>query len=367
MIAMLAIFAFAAPALAAVHSGDTLYVMVYDHPELTGPVTVDGSGHISLPLAGSIDVRGLETDQIAARVQKKLGDFLLKPAVDVQLRTQQASIYVSGGPGGTLKYEPGETLIGALGDLTPRFSSAPPAEGPAPGVKSLSDFARARVDLRHVGVVRDGESIGTFDALALSSAGKPGPDLLPGDTLTLADKPIAVHVVGAVREPGVAYLSEDQPLSDALAEAGGPTLAAASSHIEVRRGATSQLVSSGDPIFNQPAQNDDTITVPSAPRINVAGLVDKPGPITLKNDFSLLSALYEAGGPTQWANLGNVQVMRSGATTNYDVTKLIHGDTTQNPQLRDGDLVFVPEGHKISQNAVGSIFQGILSALFLLK
>jgi protein involved in polysaccharide export with SLBB domain len=367
MLAVLTIFALSAPAMAAVHAGDTLFVTVYDHPELTGPVTVDASGHISLPLAGSVDVRGLEADQIAARLQRRLADYLLKPAVEVQLRAQQASIYVSGGPGGSLKYEPGETLIGALGDLAPRFTTVAAAEATAPTAKSLADLRRSRVDLRQVGILRDGTALGPFDALALSSAGKAGPELQPGDTLTLVDKPIAVRVMGDVREPGPAYLSEDQPLSDALAEAGGPTLTAASSHIELQRDGTTQTLALGDAVFNQPAKNGDVVTIPAAPRVDVAWLVDKPGAVTLKTDFSLLSALYQAGGPTQWANLAQVQVMRSGTTTMYDVTKLIHGDTSQNPQLRDGDLVFVPEGHKVSANAVSSVFQGLLSAIFFLK
>jgi polysaccharide export outer membrane protein len=369
MALMVATLCFAAPALAAVHPGDTLLVTVYDHPDLSGPVSVDASGHISLPLAGTIDVRGLEPNQIAARVQHKLDEYIIKPAVDVRLKDQQASLNVSGGPGGTLKYEPGETLIGALGDLAPRFGGMPAKEGsPAPpAVRSLADLERSRVDLQHVGVVRDGASLGTFDALALSSAGKPGPDLQPGDTLVLVDKPIAVHVIGDVREPGIAYLSADQPLADALAEAGGPTLTAASSHIELRRDGTTQSLALGDAIFNQPAQNGDSITIPSAPRVDVAGTVAKPGAVTLKTDFSLLSALYQAGGPTEWANLGQVQVMHNGATASYDITKLVHGDTSQNPQLKDGDLVFVPEGHKVSQSTVGNIFQGLISALLLFK
>jgi protein involved in polysaccharide export with SLBB domain len=366
-LAAAAVFAVGAPALAAVHSGDTLLVTVYEHPELSGPVTVDASGRISLPLAGPVDVRGLETAQIAARLQSRLAEYIRKPAVDVLVKDQQASLYVSGGPGGTLKYEPGETLIGALGDLAPRFGAPPQKDPSTSTVKSLADLERSRVDLRNVGVVRDGALLGTYDALALSSAGKSGPELQPGDTLTLVDKPIAVHVIGDVTQPGIAYLSPDQPLGDALAAAGGLAPSAATAHIELRRDGAVQMLALGDPAFNQPAKNGDTVTIPAAPRVDVAGLVDKPGAVALKTDFSLLSALYQAGGPTQYANLSLVQVMRGGTTTVYDVTKLVHGDTTQNPQLKDGDMVFVPEGHKISQSAVSNIFQGLLSALFLLK
>ena len=41
----------------------------------------------------------------------------------------------------------------------------------------------------------------------------------------------------------------------------------------------------------------------------------------------------------------------------------MHGDTSQNPQLKDGDVVFVPEGHKVDSK---SIFQSILGGVGLL-
>jgi hypothetical protein len=42
----------------------------------------------------------------------------------------------------------------------------------------------------------------------------------------------------------------------------------------------------------------------------------------------------------------------------------VHGDMTQNPQLRDGDLVFVPEGHKVDYS---QILQSIVNAVWLFK
>jgi protein involved in polysaccharide export with SLBB domain len=62
----------ASPALAMVHAGDDLQVTVYNHPELTRKVTVNASEELSLPLAGTIDVRGLEPKQIAAKITDAL-------------------------------------------------------------------------------------------------------------------------------------------------------------------------------------------------------------------------------------------------------------------------------------------------------
>lgn len=348
-----------APVLAAVHPGDQLYVTVYDHPELSGPVTVDTAERISLPLAGTVDVRGLETKQIAERVRTSLATYVRKPAVNVQLKGQQFSLFIAGGPGGTLKYEPGETLMAALGDLAPRVQEVPQKDGTLKA-GDLSDLERSRLDLRRVALLRDGATLGTFDALALSRQGQSGPRLQPGDTLSFVDKPNAVRVLGEVARPGYAALADNEPLADAIGQVGGTLATAASSHVELRRDGTTALLALGDPAFNAAAKNGDTIVVPAAPRVNIVGLVDKPGAVTLKTDTSLLSALYEAGGPTKWADLTHVSVMQKGVTTSYNITRLVHGDISQNPQLSDGDVVFVPEGHKI---AVGEIFQSLLSAV----
>ena len=64
----------AAPALAKIHPGDRVAVLVYNHPELSGQTTVDGSGHISLPLAGGVDTTNLDPSQVAQRVRYRLAD-----------------------------------------------------------------------------------------------------------------------------------------------------------------------------------------------------------------------------------------------------------------------------------------------------
>jgi protein involved in polysaccharide export with SLBB domain len=60
-----------------------------------------------------------------------------------------------------------------------------------------------------------------------------------------------------------------------------------------------------------------------------------------------LTALYVAGGPTKWANVRDIQVVHAGVRTSYDLSKLQHGDLSSSVPLVDGDVVYVPEGHKI--------------------
>ena len=103
-----------APAFAAISSGDTLFVRVWNHPELSMQVTVDSSGSVRVPLSGVVAVGGLDEAAAAKKLTDALRPYVVYPAVDVQTIEQGKMLFVSGGPGGTLKYSPGETLAAAI-------------------------------------------------------------------------------------------------------------------------------------------------------------------------------------------------------------------------------------------------------------
>jgi protein involved in polysaccharide export with SLBB domain len=347
-IVVLAAFAFTAlPALAQLHPGDTVSILVYNHPDLSTRATVDASGNISLPLAGTVDARSADTAQLAQRVRASLSRYLPLVAVQVQIVSRNQSVFISGGPGGVLPYTPGERLGGALAQLNAPQGNAPNTATTTPATFATRDLFHGRVDLRRVTIERDDSTIGPINATAFGTDGTAGPALLPGDTIRLVDKPIRVDVQGDVREPGMAYLTADEPLSDAILQVGGYIPTSAQSNIVLDRDGKQSLISAGGPQFTQPAHNGDGITVPRALKIGVVGSVAKPGDIMLTGDTTLVSALYNAGGPTKWADLSKITVLRGGAPTTYDITALTHGAMQNNPVLHDGDTVYVPEGHKV--------------------
>jgi protein involved in polysaccharide export with SLBB domain len=344
VLALLLAASIVTPAAAAVHPGDRVAVLVYNHPELSEQTIVDGSGKISLPLAGGVDTTNLDPAQIAARVRYALKPYVRKVAVDVQLVTQGASIFVAGGPGGVLAYSPGENLAGALAQLR---AQAAAVNNVALGQAATSELENGRIDLQHVQIVRDGTVIGPLDATS-SGLGNGGAAILQsGDTIQLQNKPVAVTVRGEVKVPAVAYLNPTDPMSAALTQTGGELPTSATNEITIERGGVTHHVALGSPEFSEPAQTGDVIVVPRAPVVGVVGMVVKPGDVTLTNDRTLLSALYAAGGIQRWADLKKVRVLHRGSPVTYDVTALTHGDVSQNPPLDDGDTVFVPEGHKI--------------------
>jgi protein involved in polysaccharide export with SLBB domain len=356
------LLAAAVPALATMlHPGDRVQVTVYNHPDLSGPVTLDGAGQISLPLAGQLTAIGSDPVSLAQRIRLVLSHYIAKVAVDVQLVAQNQSVFIDGGPGGMVAFVPGETLATALAQIqTPQ--QAPSVSTPVNN--AVHNILHGRVDLRKVSVERDGSIVGTFDAEELASAGEPGPLLYPGDTIHLVDKPIRVRVQGDVVEPGFAYLTEAEPESDAIDQVGGPLPTAALADISILRGGTEQQVAIGRPTFAKPAQNGDVISVHRAPTVSVIGAVEHPGETTLHGTPDLISAVYEAGGPQQKADVKHVAVIHDGVRTEVDITGVTHGGDPHeaNPTLADGDSVIVPIGHKLD---LGSIWQAIVGARLL--
>ncbi len=68
--------------------------------------------------------------------------------------------------------------------------------------------------------------------------------------------------------------------------------------------------------------------------------------MTLEGDPSLVNALALAGGPTRDGNLRVVLVTRAGSgrrPTAYDVTSVLQGERAANPDLSDGDSVYVTQ------------------------
>jgi len=67
-------------------SGDAVRVSVYGDAEITNAYRVDDSGAISMPLIGSVQVRGLTTETAARRIASKLADgFIRNPNVAVEV------------------------------------------------------------------------------------------------------------------------------------------------------------------------------------------------------------------------------------------------------------------------------------------
>jgi polysaccharide export outer membrane protein len=67
-------------------AGDRLRIVVFGQEGLTNSYSVDASGHIAMPLIGSVDARGLTTDQLSRRIADKLRQgYIREPHVAVEI------------------------------------------------------------------------------------------------------------------------------------------------------------------------------------------------------------------------------------------------------------------------------------------
>jgi protein involved in polysaccharide export with SLBB domain len=90
--------------------------------------------------------------------------------------------------------------------------------------------------------------------------------------------------------------------------------------------------------------------------VHILGEVEKPGEYTVPDDTDVLELLSKAGGPTEFANLGNVSLKRragghSGGATErvqghvqrVDINRFLKHENVPNPPtLLPGDVVTVP-------------------------
>lgn len=75
------------PAFYAIRDGDTLTVSVLEDPNLTRTVLVRPDGRISLPIAGSVFVRGTSPEELEIILQERFArGFQITPTVTVSIR-----------------------------------------------------------------------------------------------------------------------------------------------------------------------------------------------------------------------------------------------------------------------------------------
>lgn len=92
-------------------------------------------------------------------------------------------------------------------------------------------------------------------------------------------------------------------------------------------------------------QPGDVVIVPRLDRIYVIGKVTKPGAINLPSQevLTVSKAISLAGGFDRFALQDGVQLVRTGQVAPIDVRAILLGKNLEDPVLRQGDTVYVPE------------------------
>lgn len=205
---------------AALGPGDLLEITVFDAPELTQRIRVDGRGNIQLALIGEIHAQDMSPDELQRTIRKKLidGHFIKNP---------QVSLFVAE-YAGQMAYLTGEVnRPGAYPLLRAhRLSDLVSVAG------GLSARAGNEVSIRR----QDSASNPLHVDLSDKDEERSNPEIKPGDDITVGPAGI-VYVLGDVTKPGGFLIDRRSTLSvvQAIALAEGTTPSAAITKAELIR------------------------------------------------------------------------------------------------------------------------------------
>ena len=183
-----------------------------------------------------------------------------------------------------------------------------------------------------------------------------------GEVISVPKANNKVLVFGDVVRAGAYSLPSQGRLLDVLAEAGGLKSNIGTEQVVVTRQAPhgeqvwqvtyGQLMGAQNQ-YNLELSGGDVIYVPAARRqILVLGMVKNPGAYDLPAGARLLDAIALAGGPLDRAALENVGIYRDGVLDESEQVPmgqdkvLFTGDAQENPLLRPGDIIYIPETKK---------------------
>jgi polysaccharide export outer membrane protein len=191
--------------------GDTVRVVVFQHPDFTTETRISPQGTISFPLVGEVELRGLEPAAAEARIARKLidGQILLKPQVNlsvVNLRSRQVSVL------GQVARPGRYPLDGSSAKLTDVLALA---GGIGPGgddnviVMTQRDGRPQRLDIDVPYMYRTGDLSHDID-------------LLNGDVVFVQRAPV-FYIYGEVQRAGSYRLEPGMTVMQALSLGGGVT------------------------------------------------------------------------------------------------------------------------------------------------
>ena len=186
--------------------GDDIDLKIWGSADLALRLTVDRTGHITIPKIGPVMVAGTRTDQLEALLKSRVGKVLTNFELSASLgRLKSIQIYVVGHA-----RKPGMYTVSGFSTLiSVLFESGGPS---------------ATGTLRNVQLVREGRTVSTLDVYPFIQDGKAAGDevLMNGDVLVIPAAGARGAVVGAVEIPAVYELKkEGQTLQELLGFSGG--------------------------------------------------------------------------------------------------------------------------------------------------
>ncbi len=211
--------------------GDLTQVSVFEAQELKAEARISARGFITLPLIGTVELKGLTTREAEQKIEALYRSrYLHNPHVAVYVKEQVSGRITFMG---AVKKPGTQPFLGRQN----LFEALALAEG-------LSDNAGKMVQVRRAGADPDHPTIFLVDLDELAKGGS-GNDLnmeiKSGDVIYVPEAGM-IYVDGAVRKPGTYPMKKKMSIPEAIVAAGGFAVYAAEDKIKlVRRNASGKV------------------------------------------------------------------------------------------------------------------------------
>ena len=270
--------------------GDQIEIAVFGFEEYTGAKTILSDGTITLPVIGIVPAAGRTPKQLTQQLTVQLQAYLIDPFVAVTLNTLRPVVVNVAGE----VQRPGPVSLRGLTDTVSEYEEFSSGGRPTVSLALIqAGGITPSADIRQV-VVRRELPNGSFSASTINL----------WDALAFGDTPpdIVLQDGDSVYVP---RLTDDEPIDRNL----------------IARSSLS----------------------PGTIRVRVVGEVKQPGEVQVPPGSSLSSAVAIAGGPTTDAKLAEVAFVRMNEDGEIKRQTIDLRNLTDTYQVRDGDVVIVPE------------------------
>jgi len=347
--------------------GDVLTVTVMRHPEFSSDYPITDDSALNVLGVGNLSVVGKTVASVSADIVEALKQRLKKPEVYINVKTLVEKVSV----GGDVK-SPGQ-LDARPGWHVSEYLSA------AGGLNSLLQPGECEAVVTRV----DGKQERYSVLDVLQNRNNANPELKPGDiVVVVAVEAIPVFVSGEVQTPGVIQVRKDRAgILQALSMAGGVKMTAAITQVKIVRSAGGEVIVNlgpailrGEDTANLPKlESGDLILVPQIQaHYSVLGAVSTPGLVPIRDPqqpIRMSDVIAAAKADPSHARLSKVQLVRmvngKEQRTSYDIGKYFKtGDPKENPQIVDGDMVYVPD---VNETKTATYVSGLSIAAVLFR
>lgn len=354
-----------------IEPGDTVTLTVLGESDYSGSYAVRGDRTIVFrdAMIGAVAVGGLTVQEASRELTARLGEYVIDPSVLLTITRFKVMVI------GEVR-KPGQYQVGADVRL---------AE-----VLDIAGGAKREADLDQVYVVGPSGEERRFSLWDFRDKGdgSQNPLVEPGDRISVGQDPKATcgrcRVTGAVQNPGSYALKAEgfTLISDIVAEAGrwagesnpGGARLIRADGTEVKVDLTRLDEDPRSP-QNLEVHDGDELFVPrNGTQVSVLGGVAKPGSYLVASGATLLEVVALAGGPVETAVLDQCAIVRCDPKPeriSADLRRLVKdGDMSQNPVLKDRDVVFVPSNPAAragSKPTLLSITDAVLRYVWLLQ